>query len=535
MFKRKANPEQGLPANVVPFRKRKAIAAIDLDGDTLRVVHASGQGSSARVTRIESAPLEIPAEKKDDLATVGAALKLAFDKLKSRPKEIVLAFPRGQVVLRPLQVPMVADVRELASIINFQIAKDLPFRVEDAVVDFKVLRAIEVPATADAPEPQRRLDVLVGAAKNDIVQFYREATRLAGAKLVGLGLRSIAAAHYAIRCQDSDGPFLLVSVRGEEVTLEIVSGGKLVFSRVAVVDRENLLKSLEIEVVRSLTAFEGSGGSAGIQRVIVSGGTGSEAEISKTLAARLKLPAEVLQPSVCIDVKNVEPLEIARSVAPIGLALSALEPGGLLIDFANPKKPAVQRNTKRTRTIVAVAAAVAILFTMFGVRANLVKKRKQVRDTAMVELKDAEKKLPIYRRGKLQTKTIQAWMAEEQNWLDHLAYLSGVLPNAEEIYVSAFTTTPQHVIRFSVQAKTGELLAQLDKKLRAAGYEVKPLSITPASDKHGYNFRTTVELSIPKKLKPDISNIKPAPRPPDDASIKSASANPVPNDGGSQS
>ena len=144
----------------------------------------------------------------------------------------------------------------------------------------------------------------------------------------------------------------------------------------------------------------------------------------------------------------------------------------------------------------------------------------------------AEKKLPIYRKIKTQAKSINAWMAEEQNWLDHLAYLSAVLPNAEEIYVSAFTTTPQHVVRFSVQSKTGELLAELDKKLRAAGYELKPLSITPANDKHGYSFRTTVELTIPKKLKPDISKTKPAARPADDASLKSES---VARDGGQAS
>ena len=531
MFKRKSNPDHALPTNVVAFRKRKAIAAIDLDGDTLRVVHASGQGAGARVNRIESAKLEIPADKKDQAAAVGAALKSALESLKSKPKEVVQALPRGQVVMRPLQVPMVADVRELASIINFQIAKDLPFRIEEAVVDFKVLRAIDIPATAEG-EAQKRLEVLVGAVKSDVVQFHREVARIAGLKLVGLGLRSIAAAHYAIRCQSSDAPFLLVSVRAEEVTLEIVTGGKLVFSRVAVIDRENLLKSLEIEVVRSLHSFEGSSGGKPVQRVIVSGGTGNEKEVAAALGARLKLQSEVLEPGACIDVRNLDQGELAKSIAPIGLALSVLDPGGLLIDFANPKKPAVQRNTKRTRMLVAGVAAVAVLFTMFGVRANLIKKRVQLRDSVQAELKAAEKNLPIYKKLKVQAKTVEAWMADEQNWLDHLAYLSAVLPNAEEIYVSAFTTTPQHVVRFTVQSKTGELLAALDKKLRAAGYEVKPLSITPANDKHGYHFRTTVELTIPKKLKPDISKFKPAARPLDDASLKTAT---MPKDGGKAS
>jgi hypothetical protein len=163
-----------------------------------------------------------------------------------------------------------------------------------------------------------------------------------------------------------------------------------------------------------------------------------------------------------------------------------------------------------------------LLVSVFGARGHLIKKRIEIRQKAQTELTDAEKKLPIYRRLKAQAKLVNGWMADEQNWLDHLAYLSAVLPPADQIYVSGFTTTPQHVMRFAVNAKTGELLAELDKKLRAAGYELKPLSITPANDKNGYNFRTTVELTIPKKMKPDTTKVKPASRPADDASGKRA-------------
>jgi hypothetical protein len=204
--------------------------------------------------------------------------------------------------------------------------------------------------------------------------------------------------------------------------------------------------------------------------------------------------------------------------------LAALEPAGLPIDFANPKKPPVQRNKKQIQLLAGLAAAMVLLLTFFGVRANLIKKRLKIKEEVQAQLTDAEKKLPIYRRLKSQNKVVNSWVGDEQNWLDHLAYLTAILPNAEELYVSAFSTSPQHVIRFAVQARTGEMLAELDKKLRAAGYEVKPLSITPANDKHGYSFRTSVELSIPKKMKPDFSKLKPPPRPADDTPAKSTSA-----------
>ena len=529
MFSLRRKPAaDGLPtARILPFRNRKSAVAVDLEGDLLRVAQASGRGASTRITRVASARLEIAADKRDDASALGLAIKAALVSLKISSRELVLALPRAQVVLRPLQVPMVADVRELASLINFQISKDLPFRLEDAVIDFKVLRVVEVPASGENQEIEKRLEVLVGAVRADVVEFYRETAKAAGGKLLALGLRSVAAAFCAAKCtvSDIDGALLLLLVRPDETTIEVIHERKLVFSRAAAItaspsDPVAFLQSLEIEVVRSLHSYEGSGVQQPLRKMLVGGGTGVETQLRDLLGQRLNVPAEILNPASCPEIERVEPTEAAAAVAPIGLALSALENGGLTIDFANPKKPAVQGNARRTQLLLAAVAGVAILITLIGIRTNLVKKRTKIKQEAQAQLIDAEKKLPIYRRLKGQTKVVNGWIAEDQNWLDHLAYLTAVLPAADQIFVTTFTVSPQHLIRFSVQARTGELLAELDKSLRAAGYEVRPLSITPASDKNGYNFRTTVELSIPKKLKPDLAKAKPPARPADDVSLK---------------
>jgi hypothetical protein len=320
---------------------------------------------------------------------------------------------------------------------------------------------------------------------------------------------------------------LLVCVRQDETTIEVVAEDKLVFSRAAAISiapsveqRDAFLQALEIEVVRSVHGFEGTTLHRPIDRICVAGGTGLEQALSELLAQRLNVPAQVLDPSRCLETKRAEASETVSAIAPIGLALSALEVGGLAIDFVNPKKPAAPRNKQREQLLLGAVAVLAVLLVLFGVRMNLIKKHLKLKQAKQAELTEAEKKLPIYRRLKAQTKVVNGWMADDQNWLDHLAYLSAVLPGADELFVSAFSVSQQHLVRFSVQARSGELLAELDKKLRAAGYEVRPLSITPANDKNGYNFRTTVELTIPKKLKPDLAKAKPPARPADDASLK---------------
>ena len=107
----------------------------------------------------------------------------------------------------------------------------------------------------------------------------------------------------------------------------------------------------------------------------------------------------------------------------------------------------------------------------------------------------------------------------EPNWLEHYAYLSAVLPPSEDLYITSFGVSGQGVIHMAVQARSGEVLAKLDKQLRSAGYDVKPLAITPGADRHGYEFRSTVDLLVTEKLRIDLSKIKAPVRPSDDGSL----------------
>lgn len=514
-------------ASVLPFRRRRSMLALEFDGAWLRVAQAAGTGSSARVLRLASVKLAL--EKRDDPVSLGAEVKRHLESSGLKTRELAIAIGRGQVVLRALQVPMVSDRRELAAIVNFQIAKDLPFRVEDAVVDFKVLRELRIPAGAEAVAPgepagESRLELLAGAVKTDVVQFYREVARAAGCRLGALALGSAAAARGVLHCRPdlASATFLMIALKSEEVTLDIVSGEKLIFSRSVTPERGTLAESIEIEVVRSLHAFEGTAGHRTLEKIVVCGSTGEEAAVAAALGQRLRIGAEVLDPGANLalpDSKSGERAEASDALAPIGLALSMLEPPGVPIDFAHPKKPAVRRDAKRLRLLLAMAACGSILIGLLAVRGSMIRKQSRIKAEVQAQVTEAEKKLPIYRRVKAQTKTVQAWLAEEKSWLDHLAHITALLPGAEHVYVSAFSTTPQHVIRFAVQAQSGDILAELDKKLRAAGYEVKPLSITPANDRFGYHFRTTVELSIPRKMKLDLSGAKPPARPADDVSL----------------
>ena len=562
-----AFPKLPLLASLPPFRKKQRprvqgqVTALDVDGATLRVVQATPHGNRISVTRIVAQRLEFATDAdRSDPTTLGAAIARALDQLGVKPGPVVMGVPRAQVVLRTLTLPVLDDVRELASMVHFQVGKDLPFRMDEAVIDFKVRRKItppvpraELAAKPDPsviePVPPPRLEVLVAAVKRDVVEFYQQTADIAGLKLVTLGLLPYANARCVEACHVAEGdqPVALVSLRPDEMNIDVIAQQTLLFSRGAPVKTrpepaaapdlgvtgqpapssasepeplaDEFADAVTIEVVRSLHGYSGMDSQNPVTKVVVTGATGQERLVVERLSKRLAAPCSVLDLASALEL-SVEAAEHAPgAISTIGLALGVHDANGLPFDFLNPKRPAVQRDLRRIRILAGMAAAVALLVAVLGLRQILISHRLKILLAVDTELADAKSKQPIYQKMIRQAATVDDWVKGGRNWLEHYAFLSAILPAPEDIYITSLSVNGQGVIHLSVQARSGETLAKLDKQLRDAGYIVKPLAITPGADRFGYEFRSSVELLVPDKVKIDLSKVKTPARPADDASL----------------
>ncbi|MBM3847095.1 MAG: hypothetical protein FJ405_12530, partial [Verrucomicrobia bacterium] len=234
-----------------PGRRRprvpSQVTALDLDGTMLRVVHAAPRGNRIEVVRIEAVRLDLASDAdRSDPAIIGKAVARALQSLGLTAASVVMGIPRAQVILRTLLLPSIQDIRELASMVHLQIGRELPFRMEDAVIDFKVRRQVGggglrtegalAGAGGDAPEdqaPPPKLEVLVAAVKREAVDFFVQISEEAGLNLSALGLLPYANARCVEACQVADGgqAFALVSLRPDEVTIDVISEESLLFSR----------------------------------------------------------------------------------------------------------------------------------------------------------------------------------------------------------------------------------------------------------------------------------------------------------------
>ncbi|MSU36700.1 MAG: hypothetical protein EXS36_16705 [Pedosphaera sp.] len=537
------------------------VTAIEVDGTVLRIAQVSARSPRPAVTRVVSADLPFaPGADRTDAAILGRSIAQVLSKLQVTPGAIVMGIPRTQVVLRTLALPLSQDMRELAAVVHFQVGKDLPFRPDEAVIDFKVGRHLESlakkpeggatseqPGDASMQPPRHDLqELLVAAVKREVVEFYERVAVAAGLQLSGLGLLPYANARCVMACvgagSGEDEAFALVSVRPDEVHIDVIEGDFLQFSRGTRLRQdldfsqgdstekiedpaapgEWFVNAATIETVRSLRSYSGLMPGKSNVRILVVGSTGQEPAVVQALAQRLSLPVTLLDPGVALDLPPESRPGSPGAIAAIGLGLGAVDPNGLPFDFLNPIRPAVPRNLRRIRILSGLVAAVVITLGLIALRSHLISQREQRNNQLAAELATAEKLRPTYRRLIQQSKTVNDWAQGSRNWLGFYAHLSAVLPPSEDVYLSSLSLIGNGTIRLTVQARSGEILARLDKQLRAAGYEIKPIAVTPGANRLGYEFRSTVELTVPEKLKPDLSKVKPLPRPPDDASLDPA-------------
>lgn len=522
-------------------RKPPPSSAIDVDGQVLRIVQTSG-GS---ITRVIARPLEISADAdRADPNVLGRAIAAALENLALDLGPVAMGIPRHMVVMRMLSLPAIEDERELAAMVHFRVGRDLPFRLEDAVIDFTVRDfAVVLTDTAEKKE-EPKLEVLVAAVKREAVEFYEQIADASGLRLESLGWLSYANARSLSACRVADASegVALVSLRPDEVSVEVIAGDALLFSRGATVKQHaeppkvepteaaeskpieppapwNYADAATIEVVRSLHSYGGMEPHVNVARVAVIGATGFEAEVVAALQNRISIPCSLLNPAEAMHLPEAAREDAAGSISAIGLALSASDPEGLPFDFLNPKRPPVHRDLRRIRILGGIAAAAALIILFFGARKHFIDERLKVHRALQAELNKEEKNRPLYRRMRQQAGATRDWAGESQNWLEQYAYLSAILPPSEEIFINSFAVSGPGTIRFAVQARNGETLAKLDKQLRAAGYNVKPLAITPTADKNGYNFRSMVELSLTSGMKVDLAKVNTPARPADDASL----------------
>ena len=505
------------------------MTALDIDQRMLRVVHVTTGKTpgSTRIKRIEVVPVPSEGFDLENPKEVGEWIGEQLKALRLVPGTVVMAARRGEAVLKELLLPPLKDAGEMASMVNMRAARELPFPETDAVIDFTVTK---VPtkkelktARKETPQPGAATDtkahIVVAAVRRDTVNRYLTITESAGLTLTGLGLRPLASFRALKACvpEINGNAVALISVRRHEVDVDILIEGRLVFSRELSVNLEKpedvteaagqgCITKAAKEIIRCLHSYEGSEAFKPMEHLYVVGGTGLEDNLREIIRDQTGLDCKRMPPPTGVRLPKERETDATRALTALGLALSFVDERGLAVNFLAPKRPVLRRNQGRTMWLLSIVMLQALFFFLFSARFKLAEKYEGKLSGAngliSTESTLAKQEKDIGRWTRKNADSIRSWHGANRHWLEHMAFLSSVIPQCDQIYLLKINmrSSKTGVISFQVQVRDSNVLHSFEKKLRNLGYIVKPVSFTPVNDKYGYKFRATFELTLPGRF-----------------------------------
>lgn len=469
-----------------PARRRsRYVVALDWDPRTLRVVHAYVGKRGVKIERLLS--VGIPSDlDTNDPAQMGALIQRALTEQGIRTRYAIIDIPRDQVVLNTLSLPCAAP-NELPGMVAIQMAKEMPFPIDDAVVDFAV-----PPDAADTPQAS----VVVAAIRREELDRYIETARVAGLRLERVGLRPYAGKVAICELLRDALPerVVFIDVRSVLTEIDVLRNGQLVFSRAAsvaipdstepptslsivrddegasaddtsfdvdeaasILGTEAVANTLVLEVTRSIEAYRASDPGAQIDHIVIGGDTGVEEALVEAVQHRMKVTAELYNPARSVGWTPDEGAGATAFASSIGLVLGQVSAEQPHIDFLHPKE-AVSQARKHLRSAPLVAAVVALFLVAGTVVGYDLKKDDWAR---LVEIEEQIAELEAHKRDYKKfvkfVDEIRDFEEKQRIWVDVLHDVLDNIPDTKELVISEISMTHRGDGRIVFKTRATEL------------------------------------------------------------------------------
>ncbi len=163
--------------------KTKAIVGLDVEAGSVAAAEVSSNGRVGveKFGVADLGPGVFREGEVSDPAALAESLKTLFARNKLA-KDVRVGIASQRVAVRTLRLPRIEDPAELETAIRFQAQDHVPMPLEHAVLDWQVVGQ----ATGESGEPQ--VDVVVVAARRDMLRGLTDALNLAGLRPVGIDL-----------------------------------------------------------------------------------------------------------------------------------------------------------------------------------------------------------------------------------------------------------------------------------------------------------------------------------------------------------
>src|SRR5215468_9312921 len=297
----------------------QSVFGLDIGSSSVKLVELSKRGRGGfELSHLGVAPVANEAIVQGAFLNSGAiveAIREAVDKAKTRTKNVAAAVSGHSVIVKKVSLPRMTR-SELEEQIRWEAEQYIPFDVNEVNLDFQIL---------DAERGEGQMDVLLVAAKKDLIDDYVQVISEAGLMPVAIDVAAFAVenafeANYQVGKQETvalvnlGAQVVNITTAGNQYTEEIQKalsisfdeaeriklggqgGGQDVVPQEVEQAMQSVTETVIGEISRSLDFFAATSSDTRIERVFLSGGAARVAGLKNAFAQRSGLPVEVMNP-----------------------------------------------------------------------------------------------------------------------------------------------------------------------------------------------------------------------------------------------
>lgn len=347
------------------FSGKKKLVGLDIGSSSIKLAEVISSSKGHQLNRFCEVPLPKGVIIDGILADAGvlsSKIKEIFKIAKLGRMGIVTSLAGNSVIIKKVTLEQM-DETQLRDLIRDEAGKYLPFdNMDDVNYDFQIL--------GENNYNPNQMDIVIVAAKKEIVSSYMEAVTAAGqnVEIIDVApfvLETLYGANYEF---DNEEIVVLINIGASTTGINVIKGGVSVFTRDFALAGNSITESLQekykatfedaekikveglpegseaenldlknhilqlaqpicMEIERSIDYFRSTFGGEDIKKILLAGGSARIYNLAKHLSEMLNVKTEIMDPFLKvsynkrkIDVKNIEDIKPVAATA-IGLGL----------------------------------------------------------------------------------------------------------------------------------------------------------------------------------------------------------------------
>ncbi|MFT5685337.1 MAG: type IV pilus assembly protein PilM [Myxococcota bacterium] len=351
------------------FSRNRQVVGLDIGSSHVKLLQLENDRSSGKWRLITFGMTELPPEAIVDGSVMNTnvivdAINELLAQHRVKTKQVIASVSGNAVIIKRINLPMMT-LDELEESIQWEAEQYIPFDINDVNIDVQILEG--------ASDDPGQMEVLLVAARKDLVNEYMSLIQQAGLKPLVMDVDSFAVANmFEMNYGSVEGAVALINIGASNVNIHVLRDGVSAFTRdismggrqfteeiqrtlnisyeeaeamkvggdeadaTSMVPQEieqvlsSVGENLAAEIQRSLDFYLSTTAGGGLTQVFLSGGAARTPGLSRAISQQTGLPVEIVDPfrAIEIDQRTFNPGYL-RDIAPqaavaVGLAIRRL-------------------------------------------------------------------------------------------------------------------------------------------------------------------------------------------------------------------